>query len=81
MAQLIVRNLDEVLVRLLKQRAAAKGVSVESEHRRILEEALKPSTEDFWALADRMRASCPRQHTDSTDLIRRMRDERAGIVE
>jgi len=81
MAQLIVRNLDEDLVRLLKQRAAAKGVSVESEHRRILEEALRPGAEDFWEMADRLRARSRKQKTDSTDLIRRMRDERAGIAE
>src|ERR1044071_203544 len=42
MAQLIVRNLDEALVRELKARAARKGRSAEEEHRAILREALKP---------------------------------------
>lgn len=40
-AQLIVRNLDDDLVRRLKERAAANGVSAEEEHRRILRDALR----------------------------------------
>lgn len=40
MAQLIVRNLEQKLVRKLRLRAAKNGVSVEEEHRRILREAL-----------------------------------------
>jgi len=40
MAQLIVRNIDEQIVRKLKQQAAAHGVSVAEEHRRILRAAL-----------------------------------------
>lgn len=40
MSQLIVRNLDERLVRALRLRAARTGRSAEAEHRRILEEAL-----------------------------------------
>jgi len=41
MAQLIVRNLDEELVRQLKVRAARRGRSAEAEHREILRDALK----------------------------------------
>jgi plasmid stability protein len=40
MAQLIVRELEEAVVRALKLRAAKKGVSAEAEHRAILREAL-----------------------------------------
>lgn len=42
MSQLIVRNLDESLVRALKIRAAQHGRSAESEHREILRAALLP---------------------------------------
>lgn len=42
MAQLIVRNLDDDLVRALKRRAAEHGRSAEAEHREILREALLP---------------------------------------
>ena len=40
MAQLIVRNIEEPVVRKLKQQAVAHGVSVAEEHRRILRAAL-----------------------------------------
>jgi plasmid stability protein len=40
MAQLIVRELEESVVRALKARAAKKGVSAEAEHRAILREVL-----------------------------------------
>ncbi len=39
-AQLVVRHLDEELVRALEQRAARTGRSAEAEHREILREAL-----------------------------------------
>jgi plasmid stability protein len=40
MGQLLVRNLDDELVRLLKIRAAEHGHSMEAEHRKILQEVL-----------------------------------------
>lgn len=40
MAQLIVRDIEERLVRKLKERAGRHGVSMEEEHRRILREVL-----------------------------------------
>jgi plasmid stability protein len=42
MGQLIVRNLDDDLVRRLKIRAAERGHSAEEEHREILRQALAP---------------------------------------
>lgn len=58
MAQLLVRNLEESLVRDLKKRAGEHGVSVEEEHRRILREALHPATpgtrKSFWELLSEM---------------------------
>jgi plasmid stability protein len=42
MATLVVRQLDEDLVRRLKERAAAHGRSAEAEHRAILDEVLRP---------------------------------------
>ena len=41
MAQLIVRKLEDKVVRKLKERAAKYGVSMEEEHRRILREVLE----------------------------------------
>jgi plasmid stability protein len=40
MPQLIVRQIEEKVVKKLKQRAGARGVSMEEEHRRILRESL-----------------------------------------
>lgn len=42
MAQLIVRNLEEAIVKQLKLRAAQHGRSAEEEHREILRVALRP---------------------------------------
>jgi antitoxin FitA len=46
MAQLIVREIEEKVVRRLKERAGKHGVSMEEEHRRILREALFPKAND-----------------------------------
>ncbi len=47
MAQLLVRNLDEDLVRRLEIRAAERGRSAEEEHREILKAALSPGPSGF----------------------------------
>ena len=41
MAQLIVRNLEDSVVKALRERAAGKGRSTEAEHREILRAALE----------------------------------------
>ncbi len=43
MAQLIVRNLPEDVVRALKRRAARHGRSAEAEHRLIVTQAVRPA--------------------------------------
>ena len=53
MPQLIVRRIEEKVVKKLKQQAGAHGVSMEEEHRRILRESLlgmawkRPSFKEF----------------------------------
>ena len=53
MPQLIVRKLEQTVVRKLKERAGRNGVSMEEEHRRILRQALlsqkrkKPSLKEY----------------------------------
>jgi plasmid stability protein len=76
MAQLIVRDLDERVVRALKERAAKNQRSAEAEHREILRHALleeERSREEFRKRAadSRSRLKSP---IDSTDLIRADRD-------
>lgn len=74
MGQLLVRGLDDRLIRSLKERAARHGRSVEAEHRTILELALTPERETFAEAAARLRARIPPSTIDSTDLIREDRD-------
>jgi antitoxin FitA len=48
MANLIVRNVDEAIVRALKKRASEHGISTEAEHRKILEQVLlQPPKKSF----------------------------------
>jgi antitoxin FitA len=48
MANLIVRNIDEAIIKALKRRASQHGVSAEAEHRKILEQVLlKPQRKSF----------------------------------
>jgi antitoxin FitA len=75
---LIVRNVDDELVRRLKMRAARHNRSAEAEHREILRQALsgEPS-EAFTEVAARMRAlTRDRKHTPAEQLQRGSRDER-----
>jgi antitoxin FitA len=48
MANLIVRNIDEAIIKALELRASQHGISVEAEHRKILEQVLlKPQRKPF----------------------------------
>jgi antitoxin FitA len=48
MANLVVRNVDEAIVKALKARAGLEGISAEAEHRKILATVLlKPTKKDF----------------------------------
>ncbi len=48
MANLVVRNIDDAVVRALKARAGLLGISAEAEHRKILEVALlRPKQKSF----------------------------------
>jgi antitoxin FitA len=52
MPQLIVRDIEEKVVRGLKERAGKHGVSMEEEHRRILREALFPKDKERLSFKD-----------------------------
>ena len=77
MAQVIVRNLDDAIVKALKARAALHGRPLEQELRDILAEASRLTPEERLRIADRIRAMTPGpMAADSTDLIREERDRR-----
>ena len=75
MAQVLIRNLDDEVVRRLKERAAAKGHSLEQELRTILAGAARLNEEEFLRRAEELRAQQgDRSQTDSAVLIREDRD-------
>ncbi|MBV9572064.1 MAG: Arc family DNA-binding protein [Alphaproteobacteria bacterium] len=77
MGQLLVRDVPDKVIAALKKRAKQHGRSAEAEHRAILEQAVKPSGEDFWERAAKLREETRgRIFTDSAELIRQARDER-----
>lgn len=75
---LIVRNLDDELVRRLKLRAARHGRSAEAEHRAILHDALAAEPAgSLKEVAARLRElTRERRHTPAEVLLRQSRDER-----
>ena len=82
MGRLMIRNVDDDLIRWLKERAAVSGRSTEAEQRAILERALRPGRETFAERAARWRRlTAGRETTDSAGLIRADRDrDHRGLV-
>lgn len=79
MAQVIVRNLDNQVIRNLKSRAAGKGISLEQQLRDVITRSAQPSRSDLLDAMDRSRALTPLgrrgAHRKSTaELIREDRD-------
>jgi plasmid stability protein len=56
MPQLIVRQIEEKVVKKLKQQAGANGVSMEEEHRRILRRSLLRKESRRTSFKDALRA-------------------------
>ena len=77
MGQLLVRDLDDEIIRRLKRRAVAHGRSAEAEHRAILEEALRVRAEDRLTAARRFLRELSDGGPDSAEMIRAQRDARA----
>ena len=75
MASLVVRNIDEQLVKALKAQAGLNGVSAEAEHRKILESALLAPQK--LSLAETLR-SIPNVGEDS-DFERQQQDGAASV--
>lgn len=80
MANIFVRNVDDEALARLKKKAKAAGKSVNELARQALLVAAKPSKEEAWAEADRIRAKIRARvgHDlpDSTPGIREDRDTR-----
>jgi plasmid stability protein len=76
MPDVLVRELDDRDLELLRRRAQASGRSLQAELKRILETAARASDDDASrALAEEVSvALAGRPHPDSADLIRADRD-------
>ena len=78
MGQILVRDLDDRIVKRLKARARRKGHSLQAEVKGILEQqAAVLDPEEAWKLVDTIRKRLGnRQFDDSARLIRKDRDRR-----
>lgn len=76
MAQVKIRELDDVVVDRLKRRARRHGRSLEEELRLIVSAAVLPDVEGFLAAAAALRAACPPQPAEALSevLLREDRD-------
>jgi plasmid stability protein len=85
MTQLTIRRLDQTVIDGLKKRAAAAGRSMEEEARQILKDAIvdeQLQRQREWLAkmqAKRKELFGDRVFSDSTEIIRKMRDERTEI--
>jgi plasmid stability protein len=78
--QLLVRDLDDEIIKRLKRRAAANGRSAEAEHRAILEAAMRLPIGSVVETARRFRLETADRSgdIDSTEMIREQREVRAS---
>jgi len=78
MAQILVRNLDEKVVKQLKKRAKREGRSLQAEAKLILEQASQETAVDMATarkLVEEIRSQLKgRKFPDSVELIREDRD-------
>ena len=76
MPDLLVRDIDSDLYERIKKSAEKQGKSLAQEARQTLAEKYRPSKEEIWAEADRIRNKIGRVSGDSTADIREDRDNR-----
>ena len=81
MGQVIVRNLEDAVIERHRERARARGVSLEQELRDVLTSTARPSRQELLAEMDRIRAMTPapkpgQRWISAEELIREDRDSR-----
>ena len=74
MPDLLVRDIDPQTYDRLKQTAKEQRKSLSQTARDMLAEKVKPSKEEVWAAADRLRRKIGKISGDSTADIRELRD-------
>jgi plasmid stability protein len=82
MVDILVRNVADATAARLKEKAKAAGKSVNDIAREALDSAARPSKQEVWAEADRIRAKIRarvgHELPDSTPGIREDRDKRGS---
>ena len=73
---ILVRNVDEATAQRLKEKAAAKGMSISETARELLMASVQHDKAELWAKADALRKQIGKVSGDSTKLIRQDRDSR-----
>lgn len=77
MVDILIRNVDDATAAQLKKKAKAAGKSVNDIARDALRTAVKPSKQEVWAAADRIRQRIrARVGHDLTDLSAGIREDR-----
>lgn len=76
MPDLLVRDVDPEVYKRLKKAAEAQGKSLAQTAREVLTEKFKPSRDEAWAEADRIRKKIGKVSGDSTQIIREWRDNK-----
>ncbi len=75
MGQVLVRNLEDEVIETLRRKAAAGGISLEEQVRRILRGAARPSKDDLLEELKEIRAMTPPGPRPlAEDIIREIRD-------
>ena len=77
MARITIRQLNDAVVARLRERAAAAGRSMEQEVREILTASCTDAAQVLSRMRHRQAAYGDRRFSDSADLVRAMRDQRA----
>ncbi len=77
MGQVLIRNLDDAVIQALRERAAARGISLEAELRDLLTRAAGQPRAELVAEFASVRAKTPKvARRLAEDLVRESRDER-----
>jgi plasmid stability protein len=81
MGQVVIRNIDDLVLKRLKARAAEQHKSLEQSLRELLTQAAKPSRAELLAEVERIRAMTPPRkpgvrYPNAEEMIREDRDSR-----
>lgn len=76
MKDVLIRDLDEDVLKRLKRRAERHGRSLQAELKRIVEGSARVDEEDFWTSIDELRESLAASGESFEDSVRLMREDR-----